>query len=74
MSRHSRNLALNARVQIPQIGGETSFPHLQKVMLGGGGGVIRCDQKVQERVACLDCKLRLMSEGRWKRLVGSSPP
>lgn len=73
MSRHSRNLALNARVQIPQIGGETSFPHLQKVMLGGGG-VIRCDQKVQERVTRLDCKLRLMSEGRWKRLVGSSAP
>lgn len=38
MSRHSRNLALNARVQIPQMDGETSFPHLWKVMLGGGGG------------------------------------
>lgn len=38
MNRHSRNLALNVRVQIPQMDGETSFPHLWKVMLGGGGG------------------------------------
>lgn len=70
VSRHSRNLALNARVRTPQMGSETSSFLTDGRQCSG----VRCNWKVQERMTRSECKLRLMCEGRWKRLVGSRPP